>query len=69
MNLTYCQQIADASIEALAAGCPQLTSVNLTACNQITGASVAALRSQIPGVNVSQTLLKFSTDSLATSRR
>ena len=43
-----CRRFTDASVTALAAGCPQLTSVNLTACQQITNASVAALAAGCP---------------------
>ena len=46
------RRFTDASVTALAAGCPQLTSVNLAYCNQITDASVAALAAGCPGVNV-----------------
>ena len=40
--------VEDASISALAAGCPQLTSVDVSFCRKVTDASISALATGCP---------------------
>ena len=55
LNLTYCSKITDAALEAVASGCPQLTSLNLGECSDmthITEAVVQAVASACPHLTV-----------------
>ena len=42
-NSLCCNNVTDASVSALAAGCGQLQSIDLAGCNNVTDAGVSAL--------------------------
>ena len=64
-----CSNLTEASIYALVAGCPQLTSVNVRGCSSVTDASISALAAgcpQLTSVDVSgSTVTDASISALA----
>jgi hypothetical protein len=42
-NLSYCENISDAGLAALARGCPHLKTINLSYCENISDKGVTAL--------------------------
>lgn len=53
IDLSYCRNITDAAITALAANCANLTTINLNSCykiDQVTDASVTALATHCPNL-------------------
>ena len=48
VDLSWCNQVTDAAIEALAKNCTALTDVNLFGCPQITDAGIEVLSKNCP---------------------
>ena len=52
LNLSGCDQITDAGLKALAAGCHATNVLNLSGCDQITDEGVESLADGCPNINV-----------------
>ena len=49
-----CGRITNSAVTAVAAGCPQLTSLNLWGCKRITNEAVKAVAAEMPAAHVAQ---------------
>ena len=52
LYLSSCNQIRDAGLASLAAGCTAITSLTLSYCDQITDAGLASLATECPNIQI-----------------